>query len=184
MPLLKATATILMAFWLTLVVLYARDGEAKSPASLPFAIMGLIASVAIIVLSFMEHEKSVKPSLLLNTFLLISLFFDVAHCRTLFLLEGHTRIAAIYAATLALKVVLLFLEARNKRSHLKIPYMGLATESTVGIFNLSFFWWLNETFVRGFRELLSPGDLQQIDTDLTSEKLGERLQRAWDERSE
>ncbi|KAE9373193.1 putative multidrug resistance protein [Stipitochalara longipes BDJ] len=172
-----------MAFWLTLVVLYARGGSATTPTSLPFAIVGFLSSAATISLSYMEHKKSLKPSLLLNVYLLISVLFDIAHCRTLFLLRDDTRIAAVFAGALGSKVILLFLEAKSKRSYLQVTYRSLPTESTIGLFNLAFFWWLNETFFRGFRTLLSSGDLQEIDRDLKSEKLGQKLQRSWDARA-
>jgi ATP-binding cassette, subfamily C (CFTR/MRP), member 1 len=182
--LLKTSTAILMTLWLTLVILYARGTSTATPVSLPFAIVGFFASAAIFLLSYMEHKKSIKPSLLLNAFLLISVLFDIAHCRTLFLREVDTRIATVFAAALGAKVILLFLEARSKRSYLQTPYTGLPTESTIGMFNLGFFWWLNKTFLEGFRKLLSLGDLQKIGTNLESEKVEEKLRHGWDNRCE
>ena len=164
------------------MVLYASHDPIVTRASLPSAIVSFVASIAILVLSYIEHMRSIKPSFLLNIYLLLSALFDAVQVRTLFLLHDNTSTVAVFTTALGVKIVLLLLEARAKRSYLKTPYASLSVECTIGIFNLSFFWWLNETFARGFRTLLTFNDLEKIDADLASETLGAALQKSWDTR--
>jgi ATP-binding cassette, subfamily C (CFTR/MRP), member 1 len=116
----QVTAATLIALWLTLVIMYASNAAVATPASLPSAIIGFVASIAIFVLSYVEHKRSVKPSLLLKIYLLLSVLFDVAQVRTLFLLRDDTRTTAVFIAALGVRVVLLLLEAQAKRSYVKI----------------------------------------------------------------
>ncbi|MCJ1377074.1 hypothetical protein MMC17_000164 [Xylographa soralifera] len=127
--------------------------------------------------------RSIKPSFLLNIYLLLSVLFDAVQIRTLFLLHDNTPTLAVFTTALGVKIVLLLLEARAKRFYLKTPYSSLSVESTIGIFNLSFFWWLNKTFARGFKTILTFNSLEKIDADLASENLGAALQKSWDTRS-
>jgi ATP-binding cassette subfamily C (CFTR/MRP) protein 1 len=119
----QVTAATLIALWLTLVIMYASNAAVATPASLPSAIIGFLASIAIFILFYVEHKRSVKPSLLLNIY------------RTLFLLRDDTRTTAVFIAALGVRVVLL-LEAQAKRSYVKIlresacriHYMNLQSE--------------------------------------------------------
>lgn len=127
--------------------------------------------------------KSVKPSLLLNAYLFVTLLFDIARTRTLWLRHyNHYNevIAIVFTAAVAVKFVILLLEAVEKRWILKPRYNAYPPEALSGIFNKSFFLWLNPLFRRGFSHLLYIEDLFTLDKHLAAEYLHERLQRTWD----
>ena len=77
-------------------------------------------------------------------------------------------------------LLLWILEARNKTKHLKYPYKEYPPEATRGVWNRTFFWWLNSLFVRGFKRILSLEDLYQIPPSLSSERLRDEMQAVWD----
>jgi ATP-binding cassette subfamily C (CFTR/MRP) protein 1 len=170
-----------VALQLVLVVLWNVNRPLQTRVSVLSAVIGLIAALLVLFLSYAEHARSVRPSSLLNVYLLLTLTFDIAQARTLFL-RSNISIASVFVAAMAGKLLLLLLEVRSKRVFLKYPYNQLPTESTSGIFNRSYFWWLNPLFVRAFRSLLSFEDLPEIDVDLSSMRLGKLFQRAWDKR--
>lgn len=89
------------------------------------------------------------------------------------------RLAAVMTASLGVKVVVLLLEAREKRSLLLNLYNRFSVESTSGLISRSSFWWLNSLLLSGHRTVLSMNDLPAIHEKLDSAKLGDQLQSAW-----
>lgn len=78
-----------------------------------------------------------------------------------------------------MKALLLALEALEKRRFLRAEYKASPPEATASIFNRSFFWWLNPLFVKGFSSLLRMDDLFDIDKQMRSEYIHERMEKAW-----
>lgn len=78
-----------------------------------------------------------------------------------------------------MKSFLLVLEALEKRRFLRSEYKASPPEATASIFNRSFFWWLNPLFVRGFSSLLRMDDLFEVDKQMRSEYVHERMEQAY-----
>ena len=89
-------------------------------------------------------------------------------------------IPSIFVASIAVKLILLVLEARSKRAYLQYPYKSFPPEATSGIFSRSLFWWLNPLFVGGWRKILGLEDLYGIDEKLMAEGLLEKMEVAWE----
>jgi len=87
-------------------------------------------------------------------------------------------------ASLGVKALLFLLETQNKASYLEKPYCDAPPEATGGVLSRSFFWWLNGLFRTGFQKLMTYDDLYDIDEALSSEKLGNTMQEAWDRRNQ
>lgn len=142
-----------------------------------------MGSLIFCLLSYAEHVHSVQPSLLLNGYLFVTLLFDVARARTLWLRHYNRYndvIAIVFTASVGLKVVILLLEAIEKRRILQQKYKAYPPEAISGLYNKGFFWWLNSLFRRGFSKLLFIEDLFTLDKHLAAEYLQEKLQGAWD----
>jgi ATP-binding cassette, subfamily C (CFTR/MRP), member 1 len=161
-----------------LVVNWANPSVAKTRASVPTAVLTLVAYLALPILSYAEHVKSVRPSSLLNGYLLISLLCDVARTRTLWL-KDHDKIAGDFTAAVAIKCALLVLEAVEKRRFLLPNYQSYPFEATSGIFSRFFFCWLNPLLRRGHSRILALDDLYCLDKHLLSEYLEPLLNSAW-----
>ena len=164
---------------LTLLILW--TSHAATRASVPSATLSFLDALAILALSYAEHTRSVRPSALLNVYLFFSFIMDVAQIRTLFLRLDNRAIIAVSTTSMCTKMVLLLLEMQSKRRYLKFPYRSYPPEATSGVFNRSFFWWINLLFRAGFRKLLSFNDLYALDEDLLSEPLGVKMQGSWDQ---
>lgn len=165
-----------------LLILWAVDSSLQTRVSIAAAALSLISALVIFPLSYAEHTRSVRPSLLLSVYLLFSLLFDITQARTLFLVSKGSVIPKVFVSGSALKLTLLFLESQEKRSYLRAPYTSYPPEAIGGIFNITFFWWLNNLFRKGFRVVLDYEDLYSIDKSLQSETLRRQMQRAWDRR--
>jgi ATP-binding cassette subfamily C (CFTR/MRP) protein 1 len=179
---MQATAIVYAALQLSLLVQWSTDSPKPISASIPSAALSLVAALTICHLSFTEHRRSIRPSTLLNFYLLITLVLDAVQARTLFLLQDAAAIASVYTAAISIKLLLLILEAQSKASILRPSYRSLSPEETAGILNRLFLWWINSVFVTGYRKLLTGDDLPRLDAELSSEHMRKELQRAWDGR--
>jgi hypothetical protein len=142
----------------------------------------IAGAVFLAVLSYAEHTRSVRPSFILNTYLLCSLLFDIARVRTLWLRYTDTFneiIALVTTVALGVKVLLVLLEAVEKRNILKTEFAGYPPEATAGFYNRSLFWWLNPLFRVGYSNVLSVRDLFVLDKELSSERLLALFEERW-----
>jgi len=165
------------------LILWARLPATNTRASVPAAALSLVGSLVWCLLSYVEHVRSVRPSFLLNVYLLFSLLFDIACARTLWLQPYNRTLAIVYTASVALKSLILLLEAIEKRRILRPPYKSYPPEAVAGIYNRSFFWWLNSLFRRGFSKALFVPDLFTLDKHLVAQYLENLLQSAWNKGS-
>ncbi|EEU35583.1 uncharacterized protein NECHADRAFT_52409 [Fusarium vanettenii 77-13-4] len=143
------------------------------------AVLVFLNGFALAFLSYAEHTRSVRPSTLINVYLLLTLLFDCAIARTLWLIEGTKLIAKVFTATVAIKFTVLVSEAWEKRSILRAQYQELSPESTSGILGRSVFWWLNPLMKIGFGRPLTEEDLYTIDSSLSSRRLVAHAQETW-----
>ena len=131
------------------------------------------------LLSYGEHVFSIRPSVILDVYLFLSIIFDVARARTLWLIGLDRTIPTLFSCSIALKCVMILLESAEKRPILTSQYEKYPLEATSGVFSRSVFWWLSSLFLQGYRNVLSLGDLFPLDKELYSESLYEQLQLAW-----
>ncbi|RJE27115.1 ABC transporter transmembrane region [Aspergillus sclerotialis] len=165
-----------------LLVIWVRNPQAQTVASIPAAVLSLVDALAICLLSYMEHTRSIRPSTLLGVFFLASLVLDIPQSRTLFLMGDITPLAAVFTAVMALKVILLVLEGRSKIQELRHPYHQFPPESTGNVWMRLAFWWLNPMFFKGFARLLSVEDLWSMDEKLATFNLREQMHACWSRR--
>ncbi|RDA86714.1 hypothetical protein CP532_4180 [Ophiocordyceps camponoti-leonardi (nom. inval.)] len=179
-----AVATVWLALQLILLSLWSRHEQHRTRASVPSAALNVIVALQIMTLSWMEDGRSIRPSSLLSIFLLVSLVFDLAQARTLWLLRLEKPIAAVFTASTVIKAIMLLLENRNKTTYLNPTASPLPPEATSGIINRSFLWWLNDLFCRGLdhEKPLTIDRLYPLDPQLASAAVGFRMQRAWAQR--
>ena len=162
---------------LCLIVLICVRPPLKSPTSIAAATLSLIDSLAIGVLSYVEHSKSLRPSALLNTYVFFSLLFDAIRTRTSWLRSGNLAFSAVFTASLAVKSVILLLESW-KKSPLK-KGKPKSPEESAGIFSLSLFSWLNRLVIHGFRKVLSMDDLYPIEERMSATALHSKFWTQW-----
>lgn len=147
--------------------------------TVPSAVLSFLAVCAILLLSRLEHSRSVRPSFILNVYLFASSVFDAVQVRTLFLRHDKPAILGLFTANIAIKLALLVLESKSKRKSLRPPYNNFSPEATSGIFNRSFFWWINPILATGFRTLITLDDLFATDSSLESDVLLEEMKISW-----
>jgi len=152
----------------------------RTDISVASATLSLISALALAVLSHLEHVKSVKPSLLINLYLILTVLFDGARVRTHWLVSNDDAVAGALSASLAVKCIILVLEAIEKRSLLFGLDRHFSLESTSGLINRSSFWWLNSLLLLGFKKVMTLDNLPAIYEKLDSVYLATKLQSSWD----
>jgi ATP-binding cassette subfamily C (CFTR/MRP) protein 1 len=159
-------------------VLWSSKADLRPRTSIAAAVLGFLSSLISCFLSHLEHIHSVRPSALLNSYLLYSILVDFARTRTMWLLKADHEIAILYTVVAAWKVVLLISEETSKKEILKPEYAAYPPEVTSGVTSRALFLWINPLFMNGFKNLLSLSDLFVIDKSLGSGALLRQRQSA------
>lgn len=144
--------------------------------------MAVAATFALCLLSYFEHTRTVRPSYLLESYLLLTLLFDLAQARTLWIRQtdnNGNKVAIVFTVGYALKIVALLLEAAQKRGYLRSEYKNYPPETIGGVFTRGFFAWLNPLFIKGFSRVLRVDDLYPLDKSLEGEGIHRRMEVAW-----
>jgi ATP-binding cassette subfamily C (CFTR/MRP) protein 1 len=161
------------------LVLWTLPSAVTTRASISAAALSLAGSLLLLILSYVEHLYSVRPSTIVNNFLLFSTLFDATRARTLWL-QGYNRpIAIVTVVVTVLKIVLVALESIEKRGILRAPFQTLPPEATSSTLSRWFFTWQLPLFREGYTKELSVDDLFQLDKHLGSRYLHGQLQAEW-----
>lgn len=164
---------------LALLVLWSVKSGQRTRFSITAAALSFVDAFMFYLLSYTEHSKSLRPSTLLGAYLFFSLLFDAARVRTLWLMQYDAAIRGVFTTSLATKVAILLLEAKEKRRYLNNYDQQKGPEETSGIYNQSVFWWLNSLIRHGFSKVLLMDDLYPIDENMMSERLGATFRQKW-----
>lgn len=141
--------------------------------------LALVCSLGLIALSHFEHFRSLRPSLVISAYLLLTLVFDIARVRTMAFRGVKLSLIACFSSMMGVKAVVLLFEAIEKRGMLLEPYRYLSPEETCGLYSRSSFFWLIQLLSTGYSRLLCSEDLYPIESDMKSETLRDRMEQAW-----
>lgn len=170
---------VFAAIQLALLISWAKKIQPYTKLSVALSAVNLAVAMEIVILSWVEDERSVRPSSLLTIYLFFTLLFDVVQTRTLWLSRGNILIHSLFTASVVVKTAMALFESLGKQKRLIGSYQNLPPESTSGIVNRSFMWWLNRLFFTGFRSLITFEDLDHLDKPLESAGTAQQASRAW-----
>ena len=170
---------LLLASQIALLIYWTQPSAVATKASLPAAALSFVASISLLGLSYVEHVYSYRPSTVLNLFLLFSVLFDATRTRTLWL-QGYNRPQAIAAlVATVIKILLLTVEAIEKRRFLRPQYRDLPSEVTSGVFSHWLFSWQLPLFRMGYSHTLRIESLFPLEKHFKSSYLQSKLQDRW-----
>jgi ATP-binding cassette subfamily C (CFTR/MRP) protein 1 len=169
-----------VAFDTTHLVLWVKHRGVQNRAAIPSAALSLVGSLVLIVLSSFEHMRSIRPSWLLNVYLLLTVIFDISRSRTYSLSPDLDAIATVFTSRVAVKLILAIIEARPKRRLLLPQFANSTPEAMSGPYKRALFWWLNSLFQKGYSESLAVEDLFDLDKHLQSGYLHRLLGSSWE----
>ena len=80
---------------------------------------------------------------------------------------------------LTVKLIVVFMEAVEKRALLSPQYQNLSPEATSSVYNRAFFWWLNKIMTTGFRRVIREEELFPVEDGTSSVVLKKRAEDLW-----
>jgi ATP-binding cassette subfamily C (CFTR/MRP) protein 1 len=161
------------------LILYAANSSVRTPTSLAAAALVVADALGLCLLSHAEHVHSIRPSTIINVYLFVTLLFDIAHTRTLWIENAPKAIAVVFTVTVIIKFIVAIMEATEKRKILLAQYQNKNPEATSGIYSRAFFWWLNTLLTIGFRRIIRKEDLFPMEDEMSSSILAIRAKRLW-----
>ncbi|KAF3069773.1 Multidrug resistance-associated protein 1 [Daldinia childiae] len=168
---------------LSLLILVAVGSFHVTSMFIASSVLKLVSALFMVTLSLVDHSKSPRPSVLLNSYLFLTLLLDAAQARTLFLVsedKPELTYSSIFCAAMALKVGILVLEAQRKSKWVCWDEKEHSPEQTSGIFSLGVYFWLNRIFMEGYNKILTINDLYPLDSSLDGGLLHEEFSRKID----
>ncbi|KAK6211651.1 ABC transporter [Colletotrichum tabaci] len=181
---LVATTTLL-AIQLAFLALRCQSSPFQTPASIAADVLTPVATLAVLLLSVLNHQRSPRPSTLLSLYLSASIILGIARVRTLWLFSGRGPLPAVAIVVLVFTLAVLVLESIEAKKRLAAsdtpPDGKHATpEQSSGFWSRTCFAWLATTFYLGYSKVISLGDLPGLDSNMESRVLHRSLAVAWD----
>ncbi|KAJ6002742.1 P-loop containing nucleoside triphosphate hydrolase protein [Penicillium sp. IBT 35674x] len=162
-----------------LLIFWYQPSIPTTRATVPTAFASVVVSLFCLYLSHLEHFRSLRPSTTLCLFHGFALILDLPRLRTLSLLPDNRTVTIIFAVSLLFRAGVVILEAIEKRSLLKKPFLGCAIETTSGIFNRSLYLWVSGLLWKGSRTTLTVENLPILDDDIKGASNPETLLDKW-----
>lgn len=158
---------VLVAYWAL---------HPATAASIPSAVVELVASLLLCALSWKAHCSTPRPSFSLGLALLASIAGQAILIRTLWLIPGARQPAILTSVGLTLRCCLLALDSLAKSLPTRLG--SLPPEALAGPISRAFLWWVNEILARGWRTRLSLDHLFELDAHLDSKFLQDKLAKS------
>ncbi|KAJ5972718.1 multidrug resistance protein [Penicillium vulpinum] len=169
------------ALQLTLIALWAVSPMPASAAGIAASCVNTGAGLFIALLACLEHTRTLRPSPIINTYL-ISTFLDAVVVRTLWLASYAAEdLRNAFTAAFALKACLFILETVEKRRFFRSEHdRALSPYAKSGIYNRAVFWWVNGLLRQGARQKITPKDLHPLENSMAAETLDGRFWASWE----
>lgn len=163
-----------------MLAIWSLPSTTKAKTSIADGVLGVLESVTILALSFLEHNRSPSQSLLLNIYLLVSSVLDVASIRTAWIRAHQPPLAGVLTAAFAVRLCLLVLEETPKTVLAGGEKAQQPRETRAGFISRSVFWWLNGFLTLGYKSLLDVNHIGPIAPKFDSRDLRQKLEKVWD----
>ena len=155
----------------------------RNDASIAADILFLAAFAGAIMLSYLDHIRSIRPSTVLAIFLSTMTLLSVARVRTIWLVWSTNSIPMVIPVLLSfiliLTLVSLLLESLEKRKNIDQTDPDATPEQFSGFWKRTSFAWLASTFRQGYRRILTVHELPALDPKLDTDVLLQQLESKW-----
>ncbi|KAK2036628.1 ABC transporter [Colletotrichum somersetense] len=175
--------TILLAFQLAYLALRCQTSPFQTSASIAADVLTIVATLIVLLLSFLNHQRSHRPSTLISLYLSTFILLGIARVQTTWLLSLGGPLPAIATVVLVFTLVVLVLESievKKRTAASDTPNSKHPTpEQSSGFWSKTCFLWLAKTFYLGYSKLISLDDLPGLDSNMKSCVLHRNLVVAW-----
>ncbi|KAI1178956.1 ABC transporter [Nemania sp. FL0916] len=174
--------TALIALRLTLLVVISSRADLSTTRSLASAALDLAVSVILVVLSPLEHLRSVRPSPVTCSYLFFAFIYDLTRAPSLWIgsicgehelgsttsSSGNSAVfAVLFTIVIIVEFLFLILESWPRQQWTCWNTEEHSPEETSSIFDLGLYLWLIPLLWRGYHAPLAMKDLYALDRTLT-----------------
>ncbi|KAI1781491.1 P-loop containing nucleoside triphosphate hydrolase protein [Hypoxylon cercidicola] len=175
----SGTLATLFVFQLLFLVFRVQSPNLYTGLSFASGALSATATLGALGQSFLEDQRSVKPSDLLVFYYSMSTLLAVPCLRTLWLVPSENLAKAFWTIIFLLSIGVVFVESRRKTSWIRPAYKRVSSEETASFWSRSFFIWVLP-FVRvGYSHVLKLQDMPDIDHDLEESATWTKLEGSW-----
>lgn len=147
----------------------------------------MLSTIAVLtagVLSFLEDQRSTRPSDILVLYFSACSLLSLPRLRSLWLMSALTDAPkAIWTIIFVFTVAITAIESSQKCRFLSQPYRGLSRESTVGFWSRGLFLWVLPFLKLGYVKNLTLSDIPVIGPELEGESTWTMLEASWNKTS-
>lgn len=171
---------------LVVVVRYTDLGAARSLAS---AILNFSQAVLLVILSPLEHARSVRPSAVTCSYLFLAFVYDLTRVPSLWVasfgretdssaIPGSAILTALLVVVVVIEFFFLVLESWSRRGWNPRDTADHSPEETSSVFSLGLYSWLVPLLWRGYHSSLVMKDLYALDRTLSIATLVQQQRHA------
>lgn len=147
--------------------------------STPAAAINIATTLAAIILSFLEDQRTIQPSdTLIVYFSALSILY-IPHLRTLWLIPSIPVPRGLFTAIYIVVVMTTVLESARKVNFIQPVYQNVTVEEIHGFWGRNLFAWVLPLFRDAYRSIICLDDLPDIDSTLLGRSAEARLAQTW-----
>ncbi|KAJ5698780.1 hypothetical protein N7462_000785 [Penicillium macrosclerotiorum] len=170
---------ILLALHILYLAFQLQTSLLHTKTSLAASLLSLIAITAACILSWLEDQRTVRPSDIMVIYFFVTTLLALPRARTLWLLSPIVKNQAILWTLLNIgTATVLCLESLHKTKVLRFAYRS-SKEGTSSFWVRSFFIWVLPLFRSGFTTILRVHNMPELDHNLQGVSAEQRLIKAW-----
>ncbi|GJP96234.1 carboxylesterase family protein [Aspergillus niger] len=179
---------ILLIVLLVLHILYTalrvEDPDLHTRVGLASGVVNIIATGAAILLSFLEDQRSIKPSDLLVVYYSTEVLLSLPQLRSLWQIPtASVACRALWTTILVFNTGVLISESIHKPRFLRPLHQKTTREGILGFWGQSFFIWVLPVLQNGYSKVLGIDDIPEMDADQQAQLTQEELEKAWEART-
>ncbi|QGA21426.1 hypothetical protein EYB26_009136 [Talaromyces marneffei] len=148
------------------------------------AVISLLAAIGVLIIAVLEQSRRFHSLHIVHVYLAFSLTRDLiefgaqSNCSSM-------RNCHLIKIRVCLEGIWLLWDSYIKEVVIhQLSRSSSASEEASGVLGRIFFWWIHPVLKEGYKAVLNPENLPEIDSQLLSEGLRARAVRAWATRSE
>lgn len=147
--------------------------------SLPSDILNVVVTAGAVVLSFLEDQRSTRPSDLLIVYFSLLTLLWAPRLRSLWLISASTTCRDLWTAIYTSIILIAFFESARKTKGLRGLYKHITVEHRSGFWCRSLFIWVVPFIKTGWSTILSVGDMPEVDDRLQGDWTHKKLEQSW-----
>ncbi|KAH8198292.1 hypothetical protein TruAng_007542 [Truncatella angustata] len=171
--------TVLLAFHVLQLAFRLQEPQLNTSMSTASGCVMTVMVIAAGVLSYLENQRSIRPSDLLVLYFSASSLLSVPGLRSYWLAQSSTILRSLTTVTWLMTTLAVFLESAQKTDLVRPVEKGASKEQLVGLWSRGFFSWALPFLRHGYSSILTLAQVPRVDHELREDVTWNKLQSYW-----